>query len=609
MGIRVPRIKIQAELEEGAHLGDLSILSVGYGLHQAWVFATMFGGASIFGISTHDTGVYGIYITPLFVISIVVYIACLLFASRTDQRFLRIYASRKTLIPAALVCCFGTAVAAIGASSDSAVVYAVSGVCTGAGSALLILAWGTAFARLDPSSIVLNSSLAIPIGMAAYTILLHSFPVPLSGVITSIIPLLELAVLWSKTPLLYSQRNEVPIFKPLPINRGKFFMRFSTPTLVLGFALGLLRLTSIQSCLPASTFGDQILILLASGCATVLILIGIAAQGRGDLWNRIFRPLVPFIAVTLLFFPASQSESDVVAKLALLIGYLCFEALMWIFFGVISQRFRLSPVMVFGLGRGMLALGILAGSLMPFLASAWFGNALQEEGMIGIMMVVIVVAYALLPREREIEDIVIPCPAVRAVTSHLEDSLTTRIPAHEEESHESSCKPIDTAQQAENARQNMLGAQDCAHPVAPQNTEVYQQFHEQTDQEYQHEKDLVQKATDRDVLHTSSSASKPSASRLAAISIQPSTGGAETQRHPARFRAKCETIANTFLLSNRETEVLFFLAKGHNAAYIQEKLYISEGTAKTHIRHIYRKLDVHTQQDLMRMVESADEFR
>ena len=72
-----------------------------------------------------------------------------------------------------------------------------------------------------------------------------------------------------------------------------------------------------------------------------------------------------------------------------------------------------------------------------------------------------------------------------------------------------------------------------------------------------------------------------------------------------RFRAKCETVANTYLLSTRETEVMFFLAKGHNAAYIQEKLYISEGTAKTHIRHIYRKLDIHTQQELMRMVETA----
>ena len=30
------------------------------------------------------------------------------------------------------------------------------------------------------------------------------------------------------------------------------------------------------------------------------------------------------------------------------------------------------------------------------------------------------------------------------------------------------------------------------------------------------------------------------------------------------------------------------------------------GTAKTHIRHIYRKLDVHSQQELIQIVENAE---
>ncbi|WP_418256191.1 response regulator transcription factor, partial [Gordonibacter urolithinfaciens] len=59
------------------------------------------------------------------------------------------------------------------------------------------------------------------------------------------------------------------------------------------------------------------------------------------------------------------------------------------------------------------------------------------------------------------------------------------------------------------------------------------------------------------------------------------------------------------LLSRRETEVMFLLAKGHNAAYIQDKLCISKSTAKTHISHIYRKLDIHNQQELLSMVEEA----
>ena len=74
-----------------------------------------------------------------------------------------------------------------------------------------------------------------------------------------------------------------------------------------------------------------------------------------------------------------------------------------------------------------------------------------------------------------------------------------------------------------------------------------------------------------------------------------------------RFKRKCELVANRYLLSKKETEVLFLLAKGRNAAYIQEQLYISEGTARTHMRHIYKKLDIHTQQELMDLVEEAEE--
>ena len=79
----------------------------------------------------------------------------------------------------------------------------------------------------------------------------------------------------------------------------------------------------------------------------------------------------------------------------------------------------------------------------------------------------------------------------------------------------------------------------------------------------------------------------------------------EGRRAKGRFHSQCEAIADRYLLSRRETEVMFLLAKGHNAAFIQDQLCISKSTAKTHINHIYRKLDIHTQQELLSMVEAA----
>lgn len=69
------------------------------------------------------------------------------------------------------------------------------------------------------------------------------------------------------------------------------------------------------------------------------------------------------------------------------------------------------------------------------------------------------------------------------------------------------------------------------------------------------------------------------------------------------FEARCAAVAKLYQLSPRETEILGFLAKGRNAAYIQDALVISPHTVKSHIYNIYRKLDIHSQQKLMDFVE------
>lgn len=76
------------------------------------------------------------------------------------------------------------------------------------------------------------------------------------------------------------------------------------------------------------------------------------------------------------------------------------------------------------------------------------------------------------------------------------------------------------------------------------------------------------------------------------------------QHAMGRFKRKCSAVADRYLLSRKETEVMFLLAKGYKSAQIQETLFISEGTANTHMRHIYRKLDVHSQRELMDLVDA-----
>ena len=62
-------------------------------------------------------------------------------------------------------------------------------------------------------------------------------------------------------------------------------------------------------------------------------------------------------------------------------------------------------------------------------------------------------------------------------------------------------------------------------------------------------------------------------------------------------------LARRCRLSPREIEVFFLLAKGRNRAYIHEELVIGDETVKSHIKSIYRKTDVHSQQELIDLLE------
>ena len=69
------------------------------------------------------------------------------------------------------------------------------------------------------------------------------------------------------------------------------------------------------------------------------------------------------------------------------------------------------------------------------------------------------------------------------------------------------------------------------------------------------------------------------------------------------FEERCAWLAAEYGLSGRELDVLKLLARGRSLPYIEESLHISNSTARTHTRSIYRKLDIHSRQALLNLVE------
>ncbi len=702
MGVRIPRVTIKTDFGDAASFGDLNLLSLGYGLHQAWIYAVMFSTSAMFSVRSFESGIYGSNVAHAFLASIVTFSICLLLAGATDQKFLRLYVSRKTLATGAILMSIGTAllIPSFGLGDiHSWLIEITSGVFTGVGSAILILFWGTAFSRLDSASIILNSTFSIVIGLGIYALGFRHLPAPLGAILVSAVPLIELAILWFYTPKPYTQRNDIPIFKPLPVNHGSFVLRFGAPVFVLGLALGVLRQTSIQAVLPTISSINAVLVAL---CATALILITVIALGGANRWNRLFRPLIPLIAVSSFFIPFSMAGDTLVANLFILVGYMCFEALMWMFFGEMCQRFRLSPVLVFGIGRGLMSGAAFIGSIVPIFAGGWVSLVpFGDEGVIVFILLTMVVAYTLLPSEREMTAIVAPCPLVFSVHSALEESESgqeqyscpgsdSKRPKRSSRNRfiesvgrtpgDENAKGTDVTKRAMSAElvgtsavpaelvarvsrlENAARAGQAGQGVDTGQTEQTLGGQNLSDQSADNQgaqgvsvvtgadsertenasgqaalgqaslaghqggvvdsNDIADSASAR---HMEGDINTPSDSFTTTANPRPTiatstgnmmgmtgAGGATnaadaSNNQPRRpFKAKVERVANHYLLSRRETEVLFFLAKGHNSAYIQEKLFISEGTAKTHIRHIYHKLDVHNQQQLMRMVEDAE---
>lgn len=75
------------------------------------------------------------------------------------------------------------------------------------------------------------------------------------------------------------------------------------------------------------------------------------------------------------------------------------------------------------------------------------------------------------------------------------------------------------------------------------------------------------------------------------------------------LKEEARNLQKSFGLTARETEIAALLLEGRNRPYIRDELIIALNTVHAHVRSIYAKCGVHSQQELMRLVrgESTDQ--
>ena len=84
----------------------------------------------------------------------------------------------------------------------------------------------------------------------------------------------------------------------------------------------------------------------------------------------------------------------------------------------------------------------------------------------------------------------------------------------------------------------------------------------------------------------------------------PADADAPRDDRAARWDRASQQIMDSCCLSPRERDVFLPFVKGRDAEFICNELCISQHTVRTHIQHIYKKTGVHSQQELISMVES-----
>ena len=70
----------------------------------------------------------------------------------------------------------------------------------------------------------------------------------------------------------------------------------------------------------------------------------------------------------------------------------------------------------------------------------------------------------------------------------------------------------------------------------------------------------------------------------------------------------CRRVKRRYGLTNRESDVLKLILRGQFVPQMAEALCVSENTVRSHCKTLYRKLGVHSRQQLFDLVESAQQW-
>ncbi len=512
---------------------------LGFTLIRAWVYLMFVGAAASSMTWSGDP------IPPLFYVVSTGSLCAVLFGSAVaGQRFVALMLHPAARLAAPVLTTAGTLLLASSAGPSGAALSCglLGAITTGLGSGAIDLGYGELYRNEPPIRTTLEVPLAFFLAAVVFSIV-ALLPSPVGCAVCALLPAVSGWILFADQHA-WSRRHRASVL-PIDFDLKSFAWRIGVCACLVGVADGMVRAAFLSSNnLSISVFLQWPL--AGAGLLTMVIVYAAALLSSEQSTRTIYKAAIFVMAFFFMLLPVFTGAQDVESVLALA-GYGTFNVLIWMLLAEISSNYRLSSTEVFGIGWGMVALGVLLGSIAGSVVDRFAPFSPQFLSLIALIATMaVLLSYLFVFRESDL------------------------IALTEEPGSEAKPGPSPTTEEP-----GGLGGEAPAGETAEE-------------------------------------AGRPAADggvAAGAGTFPARTGGAATSGRTGaprpRFQDRCLEVAAAFELSPKETEVMILFAKGRSATRIQEELFISKGTVSTHLRHIYQKMDVHSKQEMLDLIEGV----
>lgn len=453
------------------------------------------------------------------------------------------------------------------------VLLVLGGVGTGAGSGLIHLGYGEIHRNRPPSDVGIEVPMAVLIAAVVFSVVSFVPDFVQVGIVLAL-PVVSGVIMMRESsrfracPALTWMDSNPRLIMPTP----RLIVRVGACACGIGLADGVAR-QLFMSLAGVSSFDFYHPAMLISSVVLAALLIGFELLRRDNTFRGLYKLITFIIAASIAFVPSLSNLAQLywLGPVITLVGYNAFNAFVWILLADLTYNFRLSAAATFGIGWGMLTLGSTAGQMAAASLGASVPLTPQLASFLAACGTLVVFAVCLfVMKDDDLVDIEDRKDMVMSVSDSIDfdDIDSMRISGVSYTTYSSSSERYDYAYVS-------IGDDK----AADDDVESEQGGKEQETQERVQAEPDVEEAP----------------GSVDAVDRQP------PQRAP--FKEKCAKLARDCGLTPRETEVLMLFAKGRSAARIQDELVISRGTVTTHLQHIYRKVDVHSKQELLDAIE------